>query len=254
MNITKVVLSFVALVLPIRASLITSDGSYSVSGSGSLVLNSMSGSTNGVLVNLGSGSQPSGPISFSLDPSKTSTFTVDFDADVMTLDFNLLVTFPLQGALAIAPVPIEVVESGPISPFNIILGPTGTSGYTSPPPDIGAITQPLLPAQSTSGSSSGSFAVPSSSIATFLFDPTDLSGGGSVTTGPFSGFGYSNDWSLEAEAEYSVSGPGGTKSVSGSISITTNTPEPSSFMYVVLGTVALALVRSTKIKSRCETQ
>jgi hypothetical protein len=236
----------VILVLPQLAfgASITKDGVYAVSGMESIPINALAGVTSGISINLGSGSQPSGDIQFVLDSSRTGSVLLNFDSGRMTFDFNILATFPLQASIGAAPVPLHIVEDGSLSPFNLTLS-AGSSSFSSV--HDGEISQPLLSPQATSGGASGTFTLPSSNAATFFFDPAALSGGGVVTTGPFTGFDYTNAWTVSATVSGSATFPGG--SVGGSITIS-NAPEPSSLLLMGTSVFLLAGYRARRSLGR----
>jgi hypothetical protein len=85
-----------------KAASIPLDGRWIVSGATTMRIASSVGSSSRVQIDLGSGPVPSGPFAF-LDPDAISNATFDFTNRVLSVDLHLLVTFPLQTGLGLAP-------------------------------------------------------------------------------------------------------------------------------------------------------
>ncbi len=233
------------LLLPLgRASVVTKDGQYIVSGNMPLLFTDFSGTSSGINIDLGSGSQPSGPLTFSLDPSAMSQQLIDFDNALMQLDLHLLITFPLQTSIGAAPVPIEVIETAALPAF--LLDFTGPLSLSATEHHAGTIGQPLLPDQSTTGLGTGTYQnVSNPNLIFFLFDSALFSGGGTVTAGAFAGFTYANDEMLEAS--------GKIMGQEFSVKYTSTSPEPGSAILVVIGIFLAAGSRRAFSLARTET-
>ena len=207
------------------AGVVTKDGKWLVSGQFDLKLTSYSGTSTGVNIDLGTGPEPSGPLSWQLDSTLDNRVYFDFDTATVTLDVNLLITFPLQQALSTPPVPIRLLERGDLPAFDLLFNQPAVQGSFDETHD-GLIGQPLLPDQQTLGSGEALLELPSAPLLAFRFDPTFLTGGGLVETGPFAGMTYTNGQTLEAKGNIM----GQTFSVK-----YTSTPVPSSLTLTLIG-------------------
>jgi hypothetical protein len=192
------------------AEVITLDGRFLVNGSALSQFQEFHGTTTGIFVDIGSGLVPTGDITFALDPSKISTWMLDFTNNTQTYDLHLLATFTLQAAIGAQPAPINIIETGAIQGFNI----ANAGSLVISTQHVGMLKQPLLPDQSTTGSAQGPLVSPVDPV--FLdFESTNLVGGGVVSAGPFAGFEYTNKWHVD---KVTISVPGVTIEIS-------NTPE-----------------------------
>jgi hypothetical protein len=227
-----------------RCDTLSEDGLWIGYGQLRLPMTSLEGTWSGIMVDLGSGPQPSGLIHFSLEGTKSSTTIFDFDTSVITYDMNLLLTFPLQQSLMLDPVSLHLVETGPLPVFNLFLSPIPTSGFELSHHDA-MIAQPLMEAQPTSGSGTGEWnMVVDSSTVWLTFGEATLSAAPAVVdSGPFAGFRYENCGGSEP---ISVNTPGEVAHDPTGGCGFSNTPEPSSALLLVGGACVLAGQRFVK--------
>lgn len=119
---TGVILLLVLVAHPAGAQIVPATGTTTAEFS------SFSGTMSGVNVDIDGSSVPSGTISFTLDPSfgAENYCLFNWDTDFSYLQLNLLLSSPLTESLDLAPVPIEIDESGPLDSTPMIDLTTGT--------------------------------------------------------------------------------------------------------------------------------
>ncbi|MGD2108434.1 MAG: hypothetical protein PVI86_03485 [Phycisphaerae bacterium] len=111
---------FLATVSSVRAQ------PYTLTGTLTEYWHDYSGTTSGIMIDVGNGPEPTGDISFSMDctaPPEEQTITFDFDALTCILHLDVVATFPLQQAMGLPPVNMTIDESGPLDdPGEVDLG------------------------------------------------------------------------------------------------------------------------------------
>jgi hypothetical protein len=200
-------------------------------GSNLFRVDEYSGTTSGVLVDLGSGPVDTGLISFSLDPAGNSFEFVDWDNKTDTWHLEMLINFPLLQTLGLTPFKMTIDETGAIDSI----------------PDV-----------------------PIGDNVSFSFS-SHLTGGGTVQDGPFSGFTFSNfnDWTINVSGNTVGTGSGNNVNLqkgkgntnsqhegtikqpnkdpqptSGSgAGATTGVPEPSTIVLTLSGAVCCSIYR-----------
>jgi hypothetical protein len=220
---------------PLFASTIINNNSdYRLIGTVYDEITSLTGTTSSIIVDLGSGPQSTGIINYALDPSGTSYIDFNYDSSTATEHLALLLTFQLQQDMGLAPIPIVIDESGPITevllidwiiPINPNLG-TLSSNFS------GTITPPGGSSQNTSGSLSGETDADVVDPFAVFQIRSELTGGGTVQSGPFSGFSYDN---FNIKIKVNVNSNNNV------------VPEPSSMFLFPLG---LILLRFANVRSR----
>ncbi|MFM6321412.1 MAG: PEP-CTERM sorting domain-containing protein [Microcystis sp.] len=198
-NLLSVVLLGLGFFSPsiVSASTITQDGKYSISGVSSQLVTSYTGTGDSVFVDSGNGPVPTGPLSFTLDTTKTNVVYFNFDSGYATINAHILLDAPILHILGESPASINIIESAFLPSFNIV--ETSTSPNSSEYPFIadGFVSQPLLPTQTTTFVGGVTLGAPPEGkyLSIKLTDPLkpiDFIGGGIVETGTFAGFQYWN--------------------------------------------------------------
>jgi hypothetical protein len=148
---TKIVLStfvFTPLLLAtqhLAAQTTTQNGQYTLAGQCADVIASYVATSSSVTVD----GQTTGTVNIALDPTHTSTTTWDFTNKTETWNLYLTINSSTIQALAGAPVPVHLTESGVLPTFN--LATLGSLAWS------GSHTGVVLGTADTSGTDSGTF-------------------------------------------------------------------------------------------------
>jgi hypothetical protein len=203
-------------------------------------ITTVNGITSGVIVDIGSGTQATGDLNFTLDPSKNSFFEYDFDTGTILEELYLLVTFQLQADLGQPPVKISINESGTIT--QVTQTPTQPGDILADVTSSGFITPPSGSPLSSNGSWTGTALQPTLTPSDTPLGFTILSklnGGGIVQEGLFTGFAWNN---FQDKSNINVQ--------IGKNNNTQKTPEPTSTLSLfALGTLGAASTLKRKLKS-----
>lgn len=159
-------------------------------------ITSFKGTTDSIQINIGGNTFPSGEISFNLDTTKTNTILFDFDASLITLDINVLVSTELLENLGEPPAEMNILETVTMPTYQIVnsnLSPTSTTiEYRSE----GTITQPSFTPQDVIFEDIGIIGVPQQGFVWIDIPnnefPLVFSGGGTIQDGILTGFEYDN--------------------------------------------------------------
>jgi hypothetical protein len=185
LNLGLSALSLTALLLAspnLSAQTTTQDGKYQLAGQCADVIAKYMATSSGVTIQTnGFGPQATGNITLSLDTSHTSQATFDFTHGTETWDLYLTLNSQLQQANSLAPIPIHLVETGNIAPFN--LTNTGSLAWTAT--HNADFSQPPNDPHST-GSDAITFANPTGTTLDLAFsNNTPLAGSYSINTTVF---------------------------------------------------------------------
>jgi hypothetical protein len=159
-------------------------------------ITSFKGTTDSIQINIGSNTLPSGEISFDLDTTKTNTILFDFDASLITLDINVLVSTELLNNLGEPPAEMNIRETAIMPSYQVVnsnLPPTTTIlQYRSE----GTITQPSFTPQDVVFEDIGEMGVPQQPFVWINIPdnefPLIFTGGGVIENGILAGFEYDN--------------------------------------------------------------
>lgn len=206
-------------------------------GTLNLIFFSYSGTSSSIMVDLGSGPVPTGTISYTLDTSfgRDNYWFIDFDTGSTITKMHLLLTSPLFTSLGSPPVPLEINEVGPLDSIPLV----DTSGAPFEL-QIRALTV-------------GGGTIQSGPFAGFVFSNDNYNFSNNTATGNSTNIGHGtgnqvNVGKSNSSNSGTVTTPSGnSQSTSGTGTGTTGTPEPST---LALSCAALVLLLVKRVTGR----